>query len=138
MTSTNSFVDRYVQLWNESDPEQREQAVRELWAPAGRQVLQPPEDLRDRAAALGFPAATLEVRGHAELNVRVTRAHTEFVAPGTFTFRRRSEPVRLQDVVTFTWEMVPVAGGDIAGIGRDVLLLDDDGRIRVDYQFIEA
>lgn len=138
MTLKNTLVDRYVRLWNEPDPQQRGQAVRELWAPAGRQVLQPPEDLRDRAAELGFPWATLEVRGHAELNVRVARAHAEFVAPGTYTFRRRSEPVRLQDIVMFTWEMVPVAGGDIAGIGRDVLLLDDDGRIRVDYQFIEA
>jgi hypothetical protein len=138
MTTTTDLVDRYIALWNDPDPAARHRAVRDLWAPGGRQVLQPPAELRDRAAALGFPAATLEVRGHAELDIRVTRAYEEFIAPGAFAFRRRSDPVRLQDAVTFTWEMVPVAGGGAQGIGRDVLLLDADDRIRVDYQFIEG
>ena len=38
----------------------------------------------------------------------------------------------------FTWEMVPTAGGEAAGVGRDVLVRDGEGRIRVDYQFIES
>jgi hypothetical protein len=41
--------------------------------------------------------------------------------------------VRVGDAVTFTWDMVPDAGG-----GREVLLLDVDGQIVVDYQFIDA
>ena len=138
MTRIDELADRYVRLWNEPDPRMRHRAVRDLWAPGGRQVLQPPQELRDAAAGLGFPAATLEVRGHQELDVRVGRAHADFVAPGAYAFRRRGEPVHLQDVVVLTWEMVPVAGGAAAAIGRDVLLLDDDGRIRVDYQYVEA
>jgi hypothetical protein len=39
-------------------------------------------------------------------------------------------------VVSFAWEMAPAAGGDAVGGGRDVFVLDDAGRIRIDYQFI--
>jgi hypothetical protein len=28
--------------------------------------------------------------------------------------------------------------GEVAGVGLEILILDDDGRIRIDYQFIEA
>jgi hypothetical protein len=45
--------------------------------------------------------------------------------------------MRLHDVVKFNWEMVPRGGGAVAGVGLEVLVLDDDGRIRIDYQFIE-
>jgi len=39
--------------------------------------------------------------------------------------------------VKFHWEMVS-KGGDVAGVGLQFLLLSADGRIRVDYQFIET
>jgi hypothetical protein len=91
--------------------------------------------MRERAAALGFPAATLESRGYADLDIRVSRAYAEFVAPGEYAFRLCDAPARLQDAVTFTWSMVRLADGKAMGGGREVLLLDDDGRIRVDYQF---
>jgi hypothetical protein len=35
----------------------------------------------------------------------------------------------------FRWEMVPAQGGDPAATGTIFLLLGDDGRIRLDYQF---
>jgi hypothetical protein len=131
--NVTELVETYVQLWNEPDAERRRRAVRELWAPGGRQVLLPPEDIRERAAALGFPAATLEVRGYADLDVRVERSYEEFIAPGEYAFRLRDAPVRVGDAVTFTWDMTPNAGG-----GREMLLLDVDGRILVDYQFIDG
>ena len=34
--------------------------------------------------------------------------------------------------------MVPLGGGEAPGVGLEVLILDDDGRIRIDYQFIEG
>jgi hypothetical protein len=79
-----------------------------------------------------------EARGHDALDVRVTRAHEEFVAPGTFVFRPRGAATRVQDVVTLRWEMVPASGGEPAGAGLEVLVLDAEGRIRRDYQFIES
>ncbi|MGZ4202271.1 MAG: hypothetical protein ACXVRH_09460 [Thermoleophilaceae bacterium] len=127
----------YVRLWNDPDEKARRRAVRELWAPGGRQVLLAPQEMREQAAPLGFPAPLLEVCGHEELDARVTRAYEEFVGSGKFVFRLREAPVRLQDAVSFGWEMVPAGGGEPAGGGREFLLLDADERIRVDYQFID-
>jgi hypothetical protein len=67
----------------------------------------------------------------------VTRAYEEFVAPGTFTFSSRRNADRLHDVVKFTWEMVS-RDGEVAGVGLEILVLDQDGRIRTDYQFVEG
>lgn len=134
----NDLTDRYVAVWNESDKERRHAAVRELWAADAVQVLQPPQEMRQAAERLGFDRLVLEARGHDALEVRVTRAYEEFVAPGTFAFRSRGDADRLHNVVKFGWEMVPRAGGDVAGVGLEILLLDADGRIISDYQFIEG
>jgi hypothetical protein len=34
--------------------------------------------------------------------------------------------------------MIPADGGEVAGAGLEVLVLDKDGRITTDYQFIES
>jgi hypothetical protein len=34
--------------------------------------------------------------------------------------------------------MVPAGGGEALAVGIDLLLLAPDGRIRADYQFVEA
>jgi hypothetical protein len=73
-----------------------------------------------------------------QLEVRVTRAYEEFIAPGEFAFRARDNASRLGNAVKFTWEMVPTNGGEAAGVGLEILILDDDGRIRIDHQFIEG
>ncbi len=41
-------------------------------------------------------------------------------------------------MVKFNWEMIPADGGEVAGAGLEVLVLDKDGRIKTDYQFIES
>jgi hypothetical protein len=81
--------------------------------------------------------AWLEARGHAALEARATSAHEEFIAAGEFSFRRRDNVARLGDVVKFNWEMVSKSG-EIAGVGLEFLVLDPDGRIRSDCQFIES
>jgi len=70
--------------------------------------------------------------------VRVTRAYQEFVAPGEFTFKPRDNADRLHNVVKFNWEMISSRGGEVAGVGLEILILDEDGRIKTDYQFIEG
>ncbi|MGW5666951.1 hypothetical protein [Micromonospora sp. NPDC003776] len=133
-----SLTDRYVAVWNEPDPERRRAGVRELWSPDARHVLQPPEEIHRIAAGLGFDRTVLEARGHDALEVRVARAYDEFVAPGGYLFRSRRDADRLHDVVKFHWEMVSRAGGDVAAVGLEILLLGPDGRIVGDYQFIEG
>ena len=132
-----SLTDRYVALWNEPDADRRRSMIRELWAPTGQHVLDPPEELRTTANALGFAAPTLELRGHAALEARVARAHDEFVAPGKHFFRSRGNAAVLRNLVKFNWEMVSTATGEVAGVGLDVFEVDDRGFITCDYQFVE-
>ncbi|TMR98320.1 hypothetical protein [Nonomuraea basaltis] len=137
MTDLNvqDLAGRYVALWCEPDLELRRKAIRELWAEGGVHVLQPPQEIREIAARLGFESTTLEARGHDAIEVRVARSYEEFVAPGEFTFTPRDDAVRLNDVVKFGWQMVPVGGGEAVGGGLEMLVLDEHGRIVTDYQF---
>jgi hypothetical protein len=128
---------RYVAVWNEPDAERRRKAITELWTEDGVHLLQPPQEVREAAAGLGV-TPILQARGHDELEVRVTRSYEEFIAPGEFVSRPRANAARLGNVVKFNWEMVPISGGEPVGVGLEILVLDDDGRIRMDYMFIEA
>ncbi len=133
----SALVDRYVAMWMESEAGARRARIREVWAPGAAQILEPPQAIRDVARSVGFPHPALEVRGYRALEFRVTRAHQEFIAPGGFTFQRSGEAVRVGDAVKFRWEMRSLADGSVAAAGLDLLLLDAEDRIRLDYQFIE-
>lgn len=126
---------RYIALWSEPDAGLRRRAIQELWAEGGAHILQPPQEIREIAAGLGFDSTTLQAHGYDELDVRVTRSYERFVAPGQFTFQARDGAVRLHDVVKLNWEMVPVGGGEAVGGGLEVLVLDENGRITTDYMF---
>ncbi|MEV0633147.1 hypothetical protein ACI2LC_37340 [Nonomuraea wenchangensis] len=134
----HDLTDRYVAVWNEPDAERRRTAIGELWSADAVHVLQPPKEMLRTAEGLGFDGLFLEARGHHALEFRVTRAHEEFVAPGTFVFRSRGNTDRLHNVVKFNWEMAPRDGGEVAGVGLEILILGPDGRIVSDYQFIEG
>jgi uncharacterized protein len=123
MTSTNvdttGFVDRYLQVWNESDPATRAQLVRELWA----------------ADAVEYTEAN-EYRGHEALEVRVTKAHTQFVEEGGFLFQLMAPPTTHHGAVLINVEMVPAeGGGEPPWIGTIIALLDDQDRVGREYQF---
>ncbi|MEV4007591.1 hypothetical protein [Actinomadura sp. NPDC049753] len=132
------IADRYLAQWNEPDPAARSALIRDLWAPDALHVLvNPPEAVRDAAAALAVPPPPLEVHGHRALDARVTRAYEMFVAPGEHVFEIAEESsVLLPHVVAVRWSMVTVDGGEAVGGGLDVLYLDEDGRIRTDHQFV--
>jgi hypothetical protein len=134
------LVDRYVALWNEPDPDIRRHAIRELWAPDGFHVLvDPPEEVREAADRLAFAMPTLEVHGYDALEARVTRAHETFIAPGEYVFELGGSPSRLlANVVSLNWTLVARADGEKAGGGLNVLALGGDGRIRIDYVFVET
>jgi hypothetical protein len=134
--TAEDLADRYVALWNEPDSGRRRVLVEELWTEDGSQILQPPEEMREIAARPGLGlAATLEAWGHDELEARADTAYEQWVGSGTMTFRRRDDVERLGDVVKFHWEGVS-ADGEVTGVGLEFLVLNADGRIRRDYQFI--
>jgi hypothetical protein len=137
VTDLQDLIDRYVALWNQPDADARRKAIRELWTEDGAHVLlSPPQEIREAAARMAFPAPSLQMHGHEALDARVTGAYQEFIARGEFSFRAGRHAARLGNIVTFSWEMVPIGGGEPAGAGPDILVLDDDGRIQADYQLI--
>jgi hypothetical protein len=133
------FTRRYIALWTEADPQARSRQVADLWATNGAQVLvDPPQEVRDAATALAFPVPRLEVRGHDEIDRRVTQAYAMFVEPGVHTFQAAAGDAVLlaPALVGLRWDMVTVADGTVAGSGYDVIVLDDNGRILLDHQHI--
>ena len=133
------FTRQWFALWTEADPQTRSRQVVDLWAPAGAQVLvDPPQAMRDAATELAFPVPRLEVRGHDEIDRRVTQAYALFIEPGEYTFQATDGDAVLlaPALVGLAWEMVALADGTVAGRGYDVLVLDDDGRILLDHQHI--
>ena len=135
------FTRRWFELWTQADPQARSGLVADLWAPNGAQVLvDPPQEVRDAATALAFPIPHLEVRGHDEIDRRVTQAFAMFIQPGEYTFQATDDAdavlLMAPGLIGLAWEMVSVADGTVAGRGYDVLALDDNGRILLDHQHI--
>jgi hypothetical protein len=136
MNSEMKLVDRFVAIWNEPSAERRRAIVREVWTEDALHVFEPPQEVLDAAAALRV-TAVFQARGHGELEDRIARAYQEFVAPGQLSFRLSGQAKRVADAVRFTWEMVS-GDGAVAATGLEFLVLAADGRIRLDYQFIES
>lgn len=113
------LADRYAAAWNEPDAHARREAIAALWAPDGEHYV-----------------GTREVRGHAALEERVTGSYLKNVRDAGHRFRAVQDAQRLRDVVTFHWEMVRPASGEVLATGLEFLQLDAQGRIRVDHQFI--
>ncbi|MFB9931108.1 nuclear transport factor 2 family protein [Amycolatopsis halotolerans] len=115
-----AFADRYVAVWNESDPAARRAAIASLWAEDGVQFTE-----------------SAEYRGHRELERRVDEAFEEFVGGAGFVFRSAGDAVGHHGVVRFSTCMVPAADGEVAWTGFVVAELGEDGRIQRDCQFAE-
>ena len=126
MSDINEFVERYVNVWNEADPERRRETIRALW--------------QENAHHL---ARTLEAIGHAGIETRVQNAYEKWVRDKGNIFRLRDGVDGHHNTIKLRWEMLPAqdkdkVGGEVISIGFDFLVLGDDGRISTGYQFIEA
>ena len=119
MTDTETFAQRYLAMWNEPDSQLRHDQVRSLFADN----------------AIDF-TGTRELHGHTDIEQRVDAAHDRFVAEQQFVFRLLRADGH-HNAIRLSWEMVPQAGGEAASLGFDFLVLDTDGRIQLDYQFID-
>jgi len=119
MSDTQIVAEDYVELWNESDGAQRRAAIERLWS-------------QHAAHYVGLR----EAHGHEALALRVTGSHEKNVRDGGYRFRAVKDAKRLRNAVTFHWEMVEPETGRVAATGLEMLLLDADQKIRIDYQFI--
>ena len=118
-TNTAELADRYVALWNLRDAGARRDAIASLWVPQGEHYVR-----------------TLQAKGYEALEQRVASSHQKNVRDNGFRFIATGDAQLLRDTVMFHWQMVPAAGGPVAALGLEFLLLAEDGRIAIDYQFI--
>lgn len=115
----NEFADRYVRLWQTPDEDERRRLISELWAPDGTQI---------------FP--TGEPRGHEEMFARITRSFNLFIAPGEYKFVSADDADGHHNLLRFNWAMTRVDSGEVADVGFELFVRDNDGRILADYQFV--
>lgn len=113
----NQLVDRYMAAWNEKDPEIRHELVTGLWA----------EDAR-------YYNRVFVCTGRDQIEYAIGRSHDEYYGKG-FTFKSQNNAYGHHNGVKFNWVMASAATGEVDMFGQDFVLLDDQGRIVVDYQF---
>jgi len=117
--NAQQLADRYAAVWNEADDRARRAAIATLFTPEGVHYVN-----------------TREARGHAALEDRVADAYEKNVRDAGHRFRAQRNAQALRGVVTFNWEMIEPATGDVLAVGLEFLQVDDDGRITCDHQFI--
>ncbi|MGC0423498.1 nuclear transport factor 2 family protein [Embleya sp. AB8] len=118
MSDIEASVEKYVATWAEPDPEIRRANLAELWAPN-----------------CVYSNAGTVYRGLEGIELAVTEAYDHFVPRG-FGFRVARIDIT-QEAVRYQWEVFPVAGGEPTMIGTQVVVLDADGRMLRDHQFID-
>jgi hypothetical protein len=121
MLDPQTLADRYAAVWNEKDEERRRDAIAALWVPDGQHFV-----------------AAREVRGYEDLEKRIRRSHEKNVRDDGNRFRAVPGARLLRDVVTFYWEMLPSDADTVLARGLEFLILNDEDRILVDYQFFPA
>ena len=120
MIATDEFAARYVAVWNEPDAVARDAAVAGLWS-------------ADARACTGMD----EYVGLDVITRRVAAAYEKFAAGQGFLFRASGPAEAHHGGMRIRWEMAPATGGDAVSGGMQFLVLDADGLIRSDYQFID-
>ena len=130
----HELADRYTAVWMEPDGDRRRKGIADVWGEEAIHILQPTQEAYEAADERAVNP-TWQVRGHDELDARVTKAYEDFVATGEMSFRLRGGATRLGDVVTWRWEGVS-PDGEVLGAGLEFVMLAADGRIATDYQFV--
>ncbi|MGI5205733.1 nuclear transport factor 2 family protein [Spirillospora sp. CA-108201] len=107
MSDVQQRVERYLAVWNETDPAARRAAIDELWTESPVYV---------------DPLGVAE--GRDAIDAFVGAAQEQF--PG-LVFRAAGTVDAHHDVARFTWELGP-EGGEAIVVGFDVATFDGDGR----------
>jgi hypothetical protein len=121
MLEIEELVQRFVAVWNETDPAARRATIETLWAPDGRHLM-----------------GQQDVQGYDALEARVIASHERSVVQGGNIFRPATAIQTLPEIVKFRWDMVRKDGGELVSAGVGLLRLDDKRRIVCDYLFAES
>ncbi|MET8306583.1 nuclear transport factor 2 family protein [Micromonospora sp. NPDC005173] len=115
-TTFDELAERYIAMWNESDPARRRRDINDLWAPEGRYV---------------DPLAVAE--GREAIDATIAAVQNQF--PG-MTFRLAGPVDGHHNQVRFTWELGPEAV-EAPIVGFDVATIDEDGRLTQVLGFLD-
>jgi hypothetical protein len=117
MQDLANLTDRYVEVWNEADPDARRRRIRSIWSPNGTTCHR-----------------LVDARGYEAIEARVTGSWDRWLRDGKYVFRA-VEAASHHDAVKFEFAMIATSDGTVEANGLCYLLLDGDGRIANDYQF---
>ena len=114
----DATVDRYLDIWNDTDPTGRRLKIETVMADDGRYV---------------DPLGTAS--GHAEFDELVRGAQQQFAG---LSFRRGQVFDAHHDLARFTWELVSGPAAEPIAVGFDVVEVDDGGRISRVSGFLDS
>jgi hypothetical protein len=117
MTDAIQLVDRYLDTWNETDPERRRALLADTWTDDGAY-------LDPLAAGAGLDGIDAVIAG----------VQQQF--PG-HRFRLAAGPDAHHDRVRFTWQLYGPDGAGPLATGVDFGILAADGRLRSVTGFLE-
>jgi hypothetical protein len=117
MNEAADLVQRYLEIWNETDANRRLAAIEDVWAEEATYV-DPLASVAGRTQISNLIGAVQEqVPGH--------------------VFRLRNGVDAHHNIARFGWELVPAGGGESVAEGFDVAVTRDDGRIRSVLGFLD-
>lgn len=117
MSDLTKTAERYLEIWNEADPQVRLEKIREVWT----------ED-----ATYIDPMAS--VSGHEGINALIGAARDQF--PG-MVFSLLDTVDAHHDVARFRWGLAPEGASEPLAIGFDVAKAGADGRLEAVYGFLD-
>jgi hypothetical protein len=117
MTASTPVIDRYIAIWNETDPARRRDLIARTWT----------ED-----ASYIDPLVVAE--GADAIDATIAAAQQQF--PG-FTFRLGGPVDAHHNLARFTWELAPGAGQEAIVVGFDVAVFASDGRLQQVHGFLD-
>ncbi|MEU8165566.1 nuclear transport factor 2 family protein [Micromonospora sp. NPDC049004] len=115
-TSFDALAERYIAIWNETDPARRRTEIADVWASDARYV---------------DPLTVAE--GRDAIDATIAAVQGQF--PG-MTFRLAGPVDGHHDQLRFTWELGP-DGVEAPVVGFDVAVLDGNGQLRQVLGFLD-
>ncbi|OIV39274.1 polyketide cyclase [Mangrovactinospora gilvigrisea] len=116
MTDATALVDRYLAVWNATEPEARRALLDEVFAPDAR-----------------YTDPLMSVQGRDQLDAAIAAAQGQFAG---LVFSSGGAVDAHHDIARFTWNLGP-EGQEPAAIGFDVIEIDKDGRITSVLGFLD-
>jgi hypothetical protein len=116
MSEFTQIAERYIAMWNETDPATRRTIIEEVWS-SNAQYIDP------------MASAT----GHQEIDATVAAVQAQFP---DLVFRLASTVDAHHDLARFGWELGPMQG-DALVAGFDVAQRGPDGRLGLVLGFLD-